>query len=141
MPSPSAGSASGASASPPCSYRRTWTSPACSTASTSAYRSTPCVSASASSTASLTAASAATRPRPPRNAANSSECTDWAYDSPSEGSLPAAVGVEQEPGQFPVPVLGVVRQYPLRGVPGIPRRAAWQVYDKVGILRHRSYCA
>jgi len=67
-----------------------------------------------------------------------SECADCAYDSPSEGSLPAAVGVEQEPGQFPVSVLGVVGQDPLRG---IPCRTSRQVHDKVGILRHRSYCA
>src|ERR1700739_1530256 len=68
----------------------------------------------------------------------SSECPDWAYDSPSEGSLPAAVGVEQEPGQLPVSVLGVVGQDPPRGVASISGRSAWQVYDEVGILGHRS---
>ena len=71
----------------------------------------------------------------------SSECPDWAYDSPSEGSLPAAVGVEREPGQFPVPVLGVVGQDPPRGVASISGRTAWQVHDEVGVLGHRSYCA
>ena len=70
-----------------------------------------------------------------------SECADWAYDSPSEGSLPAAVGVEREPGQFPVPVLGVVGQDPPRGVASISGRSAWQVHDEVGVLGHRSYCA
>ena len=71
----------------------------------------------------------------------SSECADWAYDSPSEGSLPAAVGVEGEPGQFPVPVLGVVGQDPPRGIASISGRSAWQVHDEVGVLGHRSYCA
>src|SRR6516165_12819618 len=73
--------------------------------------------------------------------AMSSECADRAYDSPSEGSLPAAVGVEPEPGQFPVPVFGVVGQDPPRGVSSISRRSAWQVHDEVGVLGHRSYCA
>jgi hypothetical protein len=68
----------------------------------------------------------------------SSECADWAYDSPSEGSLPAAVGVEQKPGQFPVSIFGVVGEDPPRG---FARRSAWQVHDQVGILGHRSYCA
>ena len=71
----------------------------------------------------------------------SSECPDWAYDSPSEGSLPAAVGTEREPGQFPVSVLGVVGQDPPRGVASISGRSAWQVHDEVGVLGHRSYCA
>ena len=71
----------------------------------------------------------------------SSECPDWAYDSPSEGSLPAAVGVEREPGQFPVSVLGVVGQDPPRGVASVSGRAAGQVNDEVGVLGHRSYCA
>ena len=50
-----------------------------------------------------------------RVAGNRSVCADWAYDSPSEGNLPAAVGVEQEPGQFPVSVFGVIGQDPPRG--------------------------
>src|SRR5689334_11185397 len=108
----------------------------------------------------LTAAAPARAPRPPsptrpaRSAAPcpppartcscwgySSECADWAYDSPSEGSLPAAVSVERELGQFPVSVLGVVGQDPPRGVASVSGRSAGQVYDEVGVLGHRSYCA
>src|SRR6516165_8951170 len=51
--------------------------------------------------------------------AMSSQCADRAYDAPSEGSLPAAVGVEPEPGQFPVPVFGVVGQDLPRGVTSV----------------------
>ena len=54
-PSPSPTSASAASASPRCSCRRSWTSPACSTASTSGCRSRRCSSACACSTGFLDA--------------------------------------------------------------------------------------
>jgi hypothetical protein len=69
----------------------------------------------------------------------SSERADWAYDSPSEGSLPAAVGVEQEPGKFPVSIFGVVGQDLPCGVPSVSGGSAGQVHDQVGILSHRSY--
>jgi hypothetical protein len=62
-----------------------------------------------------------------------SECPDGAYDAPTEGSLPAAVGVEPDPGEFPVAVLSVIRKDPPRGVPG---RSARQVDDEVGVLGH-----
>ena len=56
-----------------------------------------------------------------------------AYDATAEGSLPAAVGEQPEPGQFPATVLRVVREDPPRGVAG---RAAWQVQDEVVVLGH-----
>jgi hypothetical protein len=63
----------------------------------------------------------------------SSECPYGAYYAAAEGSLPAAVGVEPEPGEFPLAVLRVVRKYAPRGVTGC---AAWQVQDEVVILGH-----
>ena len=56
-----------------------------------------------------------------------------AYDATAEGSLPAAVGKQPEPGKFPCAVLRVVREDAPRGV---ARRAAWQVQDEVVILGH-----
>ena len=55
----SAGWGSGASGSPRCGCRPTWTSPGCSMASTSGFRSTRCSSARACSTGSSTCAEAA----------------------------------------------------------------------------------
>ena len=57
-PSRSAGSACAASALRRCSWRRIWTFPECSTASTNGFRSTACASASAFWIVSWTAASA-----------------------------------------------------------------------------------
>ena len=39
-----------------------------------------------------------------------------AYDRPPQGDLPAAVRIQAESGQLPLAVLGVVGQYPPRGV-------------------------
>jgi hypothetical protein len=62
-----------------------------------------------------------------------SECPYGAYYPTPEGSLPAAVGVQPEPGQFPLAVLRVVGEYASRGIAG---RSAWQVQDSVVILGH-----
>ena len=59
-------------------------------------------------------------------------------DLATQGSLPAAVGIQPQPGQFPVAVLGVIREDSPRG---LSRRSARQVEDKVGVLRHHTYCA
>lgn len=69
----------------------------------------------------------------PGRAPVSSECPYSAYYAAAKGSLPAAVGVQPEPGQFPLAVLRVVRKYAPRGVAG---RSAWQVQDEVVILSH-----
>ena len=71
-------------------------------------------------------------PRPSRPQV-SSECPYGAYYSAAKGSLPAAVSVQPEPGQFPLAILRVVREYAPRGVAG---RSAWQVQDEVVILGH-----
>src|SRR6202046_1671112 len=115
----SASSASAASGSARCSSRRSSTSPACSTASTSASRSTVSRSASGSWTGSSTTPS--------------SERPNGAYDATAEGSLPAAVGKQSEPGEFPGTVLSVVREDPPRGVAS---RAAWQVQHEILVLSH-----
>jgi hypothetical protein len=62
-----------------------------------------------------------------------SECPYGAYYPAAEGSLPAAVGVQAESGQFPVAVLGVVREDTPRGVAG---RSTRQVQDAVVVLGH-----
>ena len=63
--------------------------------------------------------------------ARSANC---AYDLAPQGGFPAPVREEPEPGEFPVPVLGVVCQDP----PGrVARRAAGKVDHTVGILEHR----
>lgn len=46
-----------------------------------------------------------------------SQGTDRAYDPPPQGCFPAAVREQQEPGEFPVPVLSMVCQYLPGGVP------------------------
>ena len=67
------------------------------------------------------------------DAAQRSKRPNGAYDATAEGSLPAAVGKQPEPGEFPGAVLSVVREDPPRGV---ARRAAWQVQHEVVILGH-----
>ena len=62
-----------------------------------------------------------------------SECPYGAYYPAAEGSLPAAVGEQAEPGQLPVAVLGVVREDAPRGVAG---RSAREVQDAVVVLGH-----
>ena len=62
-----------------------------------------------------------------------SERPDGAYDATAEGSLPAAVGKQPEPGKLPRAVLGMIRKDPPGGV---ARCAAWQVQDEVVILGH-----
>src|SRR5215472_17517788 len=133
----SASSESGASGSARLSCRQNWTFPECSTASTSAWRWTGCASGFASWTDSWTSARA-NRDDPPcipgcGGPPRPSECPYGAYDAAAEGSLPAAVGVQPQPVQFPLAVLRVIRQYAPRGVPGGPAR---QVHDEVGILGH-----
>ena len=71
-------------------------------------------------------------------AARGSAGPDLADDGTPQGGLPAAVGVEPEPGQFPLAVLGMVGQYSPRGVAG---GAAGKVDLKVGVLGHRLHCA
>jgi hypothetical protein len=69
----------------------------------------------------------------------SSECPYGAYYAAAEGSLPAAVGVQPESGQFPLAILRVVRKNTPRGVAG---RSARQVQDEVVVLGHcLSLCA
>jgi hypothetical protein len=63
----------------------------------------------------------------------SSECPYGAYYAAAEGSLPAAVGVQPESGQFPLAVLRVIRKNTPRGV---ARRSARQVQDEVVVLGH-----
>src|SRR5215469_15270581 len=133
----SASSESGASGSARLSCRQNWTFPECSTASTSAWRWTGCASGFASWTDSWTSASA-NRDDPPYipgcgGPRRPSQCPYGAYDAAAEGSLPAAVGVQPEPVQFPLAVLRVIREYAPRGVAG---RSARQVQDEVGILGH-----
>ena len=68
----------------------------------------------------------------------SPECAYGPDDLAPQGSLPAAVGIQPQPGKFPVAVLGVIREDSPRD---IPRRSARQVEHKVGILRHHLHCA
>jgi hypothetical protein len=69
----------------------------------------------------------------PEGDERTSECPYGAYYPAAEGSLPAAVGKQAEPGQLPVAVLGVVREDPPRGVAG---RSAREVQDAVVVLGH-----
>lgn len=56
-----------------------------------------------------------------------------AYDRAPQGDLPAAVCIQLESGQFPLAVLGMVRQ---QAPGGVSRRSSWQVQHEVGVLGH-----
>src|SRR5215471_6055992 len=160
MRSRSAGSASAASGTRRCACQPSLTSSACSTAWTSGCRLTRSSSAYGCSTTSSTAASVHKRlvgaRRPPLLARLPRLWTDirlqtdsrgafpdladvhitranCAYDLAPQGSFPASVRVEPEPGKLPVPVLGVISQDSPRRVPG---RAAGEVDHTVGKLGH-----
>ena len=66
-------------------------------------------------------------------ATRASKRSHGAYYPTSKGSLPAAVGKQAEPGQFPVAILRVVREDAPRGV---ARRSARQIQDEVVVLGH-----
>src|ERR1700745_993599 len=74
---------------------------------------------------------AARDPDSPSAILSSSECPNGAYYAAAEGSLPAAVGVQPESGQFPLAILRVIRENTPRGV---ARRSARQVQDEVVVL-------
>jgi hypothetical protein len=69
----------------------------------------------------------------PEPLSGASECPYGAYYATAEGNLPAAVGVEPEPGQLPLTVLRVVSQYAPRG---FARRSARQAHNEVVVLSH-----
>ena len=63
----------------------------------------------------------------------SSEGAYRSYDLPAQGDLPAPVGVKAKTGQFPLAILGMVREDAPRSIAG---HSSWQVDHQVGIFGH-----